>query len=260
MARTVEDLELALGLLAGPNRWDEPAWKLHLPSPRKEHPSGARVAVWLDDDRCRLDPEVRALLWKAATTLSADGAVVDADARPPFDLTRATNVFFPLLFAALSGGYPRDAVERFAADSSDGPVGQAHRGIAMRHRDWLSVNERRLQLRRQWEDFFASWDVILLPVLPIPAFPHDHSEPMVGRLIDVDGRPTAYWDVAAWMAPAGAGALPSTVVPVGLTASGLPVGVQVVGPFLHDLTTLKVASWLAERLGGCPTPPGFATA
>jgi amidase len=66
-----------------------------------------------------------------------------------------------------------------------------------------------------------------------------------------------YWDAATWMAPAGACYLPSTVVPVGQTPAGMPVGVQVVGPYLHDYTTLARARHLTDMLGGCPRPPGM---
>ena len=51
--------------------------------------------------------------------------------------------------------------------------------------------------------------------------------------------------------------LPATVVPVGLTSSGLPVGIQIAGPYLEDRTTLQLARLLAERIGGCQAPPGF---
>ncbi len=59
------------------------------------------------------------------------------------------------------------------------------------------------------------------------------------------------------MAPAGACFLPATVIPVGIAASGLPVGVQIVGPYLHDRTTLAFAAAAEAILGPCPTPPGY---
>src|SRR5882724_2015195 len=53
MARTVEDLELGLSLIAGPNRWEKPAWRLKLPPPRSRTQKRYRVAAWLDDPFCR---------------------------------------------------------------------------------------------------------------------------------------------------------------------------------------------------------------
>jgi amidase len=97
----------------------------------------------------------------------------------------------------------------------------------------------------------------LLPVMPGPALVHDHSQPMASRTVSLGGREWPYWDVIAWMAPAGACYLPATVVPVGLTPAGLPVGIQVVGPYLHDRTTIDVAGHLSALVGGCKRPPGF---
>ena len=141
-----------------------------------------------------------------------------------------------------------------AINRDDTPLGQVKRLTAMRHRDWLGVNERRLQLRRQWETLFESHDVVLMPVQPRAAIPHDHSEPQFDRTVEIDGVTRPYLDLFAWSAPAGVTYLPATVVPVGTSADGLPIGVQIVGPFLHDRTTLRVAGWISELTGGCPRP------
>jgi amidase len=97
-----------------------------------------------------------------------------------------------------------------------------------------------------------------MPVSPRAAIRHDHSEPMTRRVIEVDGAPRSYLDQMAWMGFVGIVYLPSTVVPVGLTADeSLPVGMQVVGPFLEDRTCLAVARILEEATGGFRRPPGF---
>jgi amidase len=257
MARTVGDLELGLDLMSGPDRWNTPAWRLELPPARASDAAGLRVAAWLDDPRCPVEPEVGALLEGAAAALASAGAMVDADARPGFTLAKVADTFTALLQAALAGGYTREQIERFATDDADTGVGLVHRSAAIRHREWLSTNERRLQMRRRCEEFFVDWDVLLLPVMPVPAIPHDHTEPMAGRTGRANGRDVPYWDLATWMAPAGACLLPATVVPVGLTAAGLPVGIQIVGPYLNDRTTLAAAAMLESLLGPCPAPPGF---
>jgi len=51
--------------------------------------------------------------------------------------------------------------------------------------------------------------------------------------------------------------LPGTVAPVGRTRSGLPVGIQIVGPYLEDRTPLDVAKRMAEVIGGYERPPGY---
>jgi len=73
----------------------------------------------------------------------------------------------------------------------------------------------------------------------------------------VGGEQVPYWDLITWMGPAGVCYLPATVIPAGLSPTGLPVGIQIVGGFLEDHTTLDLAKRLLALLGGCPRPPGF---
>ena len=257
MARTVEDLKLGLDLMSGPNRWEHPAWHLKLPPPRHRTLKEYRIAAWLDDPACPVEPEVRDLLEKAAKTLEGAGLQVNYEARPEFTLEKVTDTFFALLQAALAGGVANDRLEDYANTVGDTPAAHTRRLLAMRHRQWLSWNERRLQMRKRWEEFFRNWDAILLPVMPCPAIPHDHSEPQSSRGVLVGGEQRSYWSLITWMAPAGACYLPATVVPGGLLANGLPVGIQIVGPYLEDRTTLNIAKHLLAMLGGCPRPPGF---
>jgi len=257
MARSVEDLEIGLDILVGPNRWDHPAWRLKLPPPRRRALKKYRVAAWLDDPRCRVEPEVHTLLQSAAQALTEAGVNIDTDARPNFTLEKVADTFFALLQAALAGSVARDRLESYAATTGDTPLALTRRSLVMRHREWLSYNERRLQMRQRWEEFFQQWDAILLPVMPCPAIPHDHSEPQAARLAWVGGEQRPYWHLLTWMAPAGACYLPATVVPVGCLANGLPVGMQIVGPYLGDRTTLDLAKHLFAISGGCPRPAGF---
>jgi amidase len=257
MARTIEDLELGLNILAGPNRWDHPAWRLELPPPRHEALKQYRVLAWLDDPNCRLEPEVRMLLEKAAQTLASAGATVDYNPRLPFMLEKVAGTFLALLQAALSGGATFDQIEKYAAASGDTPAAQIKRLQAMRHRNWLSHNERRLQMRKQCEEFFKDWDAILMPVMPCPAILHDHSEPLSNRVATVAGEQRPYWNLNAWMAPASVCYLPATVVPVGCVANKLPVGIQIVGPYLEDRTTLELGRHLLAMGFACPRPAGF---
>jgi amidase len=257
MARTVPDLKLGLDIMAGANRWDHPAWKLKLPPPRHRDIKDFRVAAWLDDPACRVEPEVLNLLENAAVALEASGLRVNREVRPSFTLEKVADTFGALLQAALAGGVGADRIDDYAKTIGDTPVAQTRRQLAIRHRQWLSLNERRLQMRKRWEEFFNDWDAILLPVMPCAAIPHDHSEPQAARFAQVGDRQLPYWALTTWMAPAGACYLPATVVPVGQLSNGLPIGIQIAGPYLHDYTTLALARHLLSILGGCPKPRGF---
>jgi amidase len=132
MARTIEDLELGLNAMAGPNRWEHPAWRLELPPPRHGALKDYQVAAWLDDPICRVEPDVRALLEKAAQTLASAGVTVDYNARPAFTLEKVFATFSALLQAALSGGVSFDKIEKHAVATGDTPAAQIKRLQAMR--------------------------------------------------------------------------------------------------------------------------------
>jgi amidase len=257
MARTAADLTLALDLMSGPDRWNHPAWHLDLPTAPETDLARIRVATWFEDDACRLDPEVATALHGFADRLEEVGCALKREVTPGFDLTKAATHFQALVTAAMAGGFTPAQIEQFALAEGDDPVAVTKQQSSMRHRQWLSHNEGRLQLRRRFEAFFEDHDVLLLPVMPCVAIRHDHSEPIAARVVDTELGRRPYWEINRWMAPAGVCYLPVTVIPVAVTPSGLPVGVQIVGPYLHDRTTLAFAAAAEAILGPCPAPPGF---
>jgi len=257
MAHTTSDLSLALDLMSGPDRWNHPAWRLELPPPRATDLTDFRVATWFTDTACPLDPEVADALVGFVARLADAGCRIKEEVTPGFDLGRAALRFQSLVTAAISGGYTPAQIEEFAAATGEDAVSEVKQQSSMRHRQWLSHNESRQQMRRKFEDFFEDHDVLLMPVMPCVAIRHDHSEPMAGRVVQTQLRERPYWEINRWMAPAGVCYLPATVIPVGVTPSGMPVGIQIAGPYLNDRTTLAFAAAAEELLGPCPTPPGF---
>jgi amidase len=126
----------------------------------------------------------------------------------------------------------------------------------MTHRDWLAADAGRLQLQQRWRELFREWDVVIYPV---PAFPQDQSEPIEARLLDVDGKPHHYLDACfIWADPATTCGLPATAAPIGRSSSGLPIGVQIIGPYLEDRTTIAFAALLEREFSGFVPP--FLTA
>ncbi len=261
MARTVSDCEQALDLLVGPDEWYEQAWSLNLPQARSRDIRNLRVAVWASDPYCPVDPEIEAAIFDVANQLEGHGAVVDVDARPAgFDFAKADATFQQLLGAALAGGWSPLELESMAEELKTKPSVPGDLGIegaTLRHRGWLSNNERRLQMRARWHEFFNQWDVVLAPVSPTVAIPHDHSSPMSERTIEVAGQRRPYTAQLQWMGLFGLVYLPATAVPIGLHSNGLPMALQVVGPFLEDRTCLAVARHVEQIKGGCIRPPGW---
>jgi amidase len=238
LARSAEDLELLLGVLAGPNPEDGDAWRLALPGPRHGDLGDYRIGTWLDDADAEVDVEVVAVLATAAGALAAAGAHVEA-ASPPVEMAHARRLFTDLIVAAIAVGL-------------DAGTGEALGGS---HWAWLHHHRERADMRRLWADWFRHYDVLLCPVMPMPAFPHDHQGTITDRSVIINGRSRPQADTLAWTGLVGVVYLPSTVVPVGRTSGGLPVGIQIVAPHLHDRTALFVAARLAELTGGYVPPP-----
>lgn len=256
LARTVDDVALLFELLVGPRADQAPAWRLELPSPRGSARE-LRVAAWLDDEACPVSAAVAEVLEAAVEAVEADGIPVDRGARPSHPFGDVFDVGLPLISAATSPAHTDEEyarLERLAA--SDDPIlARRGRNSVMSHRDWLLLGERRDANRASWAQFFTNHDVLLAPVAFVPAFEHLHQGNFYSRRLLVDGVERAYLDTVAWTSQFGYVYLPGTVVPAGWTSDGLPVGIQIVGPYLGDRTTLEMGRYLESLLGGYRVPP-----
>ncbi len=238
IARSVRDLELLMDVLVGPDEDRAVAWRVEVPAPRHQELSGFRIGTWFDDPIASVEGEIVGWLQEAAAALAGAGATVN-DSRPAIPLADAAAVFFDLVGAAVS-------------PSADPEAGDAMSGT---HRHWLERNEARARMRTGWADWFRDHDVLLCPVMPMAAFAHDHEDDLTRRIVEINGTKRTHIETLAWTGLVGVSYLPSCVVPVGRTAAGLPVGVQVVGPYLEDRTPLFVARHLEQLLGGYLPPP-----
>ena len=261
MARSVADLELMLSVIAGPDPRESAAWRLALPAPRATA-QRLRVAAWLDDALCPVDEQVAGVLQSACAALAAAGAQVDRAARPALDTQRAFEDFFALMYGEASAGLPAGVYRAFAAaarraagDAAWTPLSAMPVAVTQPHRDWLAASERREHHREAWRAFFERFDVLITPVAPCVAPPHDH-RPFEERSIRLGGRGYPYMQQAYWCSLATTAGLPAVVVPVGLTQERLPVGLQVIGPYLGDRTALAFAAWVEQLTGGFRPPPG----
>jgi len=89
--------------------------------------------------------------------------------------------------------------------------------------------------------------------MPTAAFKHDQAE-MGARRLDVDGQSQPYTNNVIWAGLATGAGLPATVAPIGRTESGLPIGVQIIGPYLEDSTPIQFAQLLEQAFGGFVPP------
>ena len=264
MARSVDDLSLALDLIAGPDEAAEGrAYRLSLPPARGDKLSEFRVLFVAQHPLLPTSAGLGASLDRFAQQLAGAGADVKRETRLLPDLAASARLYARLLYAVIAARLPderiqeiRAAVETIPADDQS-LIAELGRGALMSHREWLKADFARQGLKQQWRALFRDFDVVICPPAVTLAFRHDQSTPPEARTLDIDGKEFPYAHQFVWAELATTCGLPATVVPVGVT-DGLPVGVQIIGPELEDRTPLAFARLIERVFGGFVAPPGYA--
>jgi amidase len=262
LARTADDLDLALRLLAGPDDADELGYRLALPPTRRERLAEFRVLLIDTHPLLPTAPAIRDALDRVGQKLGRAGATVARTSPLLPDLAEAAHLHQKLVFAFSQAFAPPEAYRRVEAAVSQLPPDDQSlgawrlRAAIMSHRDWIAANAECGQLRQQWRALFREWDIVLCPPAVTPAFPHDHTD-QNSREIEIDSKRYPYRDQSVWHSLATTPGLPATVAPVELSKAGLPIGVQIVGPYLEDRTTIAFAGLLEREFGGFVPPPGM---
>ncbi|HEX4504161.1 MAG TPA: amidase [Alphaproteobacteria bacterium] len=264
MARCAADLSLLLDIIAGPDPLDAGiAYRLELPLARHTALKDFRVLVLDAHPLLPSAGSVRTAIAELAKGLAASGASVAYESPLLPDLSETGRLYLRLLRAFLGFTVSPEVYERFRAGaaglSPENTSTEAEnlRGWAASHRDWLIDDARRLRLKAQWAAFFGAFDAVICPVMPTPAFSHDHSGRTDERRIAIDGVDHPYIDQLIWAGVATAPGLPATAVPLGLSPEGLPIGAQIIGPWLEDRTPLALAALIEREFGGFTLPPGY---
>ena len=263
MGRSADDLAIGLAAIAGPDAIDGAGYRLQLAAPAKSRLREFKVAVMLDHPLAPVDRELQAVLQALVAFLAKQKVKLDDRARPRLDLVESYRVYRLLFAAAISGGQTDEQFQANLADANAlAPGDDSHRALMIRanvlhHKDWLRLNEQRHHMRRRWSEFFRDYDLLLCPMAPCPAVPHDH-RPFPARTIMVNGQERPYDELLFWPSLALATYLPATSAPVGLTQGGLPVGVQIIGPPYGDRTCIAFAQLLEREYRGFEAPPNYA--
>jgi amidase len=262
LARSACDLDLALSVLAGPDLAAGVAWRLELPAPRADSLAGYRIAARISDPYCPVDDATAAAYDRLIADLTAAGARITPTALP-VKLETMHDVAQRLIQGSISPWLPDEAYQSLAArasaasaDDRSSPVRWA-RNVTQSARSLRMAEQQRDRMKAAWAEFFTRHDALLCPVMPTPAFLHDHEPDVDARRIAFNDGTTPYGDQFAWLQAIGAVHLPAVVAPVGRTPAGLPIGVQIVGPNLEDRTAIDLARRIGEVIGGYVPPPGF---
>jgi len=266
LARSAADLDLALAVLAGPEGGEEVAWQLTLPTPRHERLSAYRIAVLPPIDWVPVDTEIMVAQEELVSRLSRAGAHVTMIQPELLGDMRAHHVLYVSLISAVTGARSPEAERRRLVELSrgyDDAFSEARRqGWLASVGDYFTWYGQREQYRAAYRAFFREWDVLLAPITLIPAFPHVKlAWPREARdfehTIIVNGAAVAYDLQLVYPGIATLSGQPATAFPLGLTRAGLPIGLQAIGPYLEDRTTIHFATLLEREFGGFRRPPGY---
>ncbi len=224
-----------------------------------------RIGVWSDDAVAPVDSAVKDLIEDAARRLGAEGAQIDETIRPAIASSDLHRNYMRLLNSTLSPGLP-DKMWAGLVDTAGGideytddAALMFARDSALSHRGWLAANERRAHALQAWSDVFDEVDLMIAPIMPTAAFPHDIERPYGKRTLTVNGADAPYRGILFWAGLATMPHLPSLAIPIGHTAEGLPVGMQLIGPKWSDHRLLSLGEEISSVLGQHFMPPPLVT-
>jgi len=231
LARSADDLELALDVLTTPGNKDNRSIRADLLPPRRQRFNNYRVAVWFTDSYppAEIDTEVYTILQKTVERLRSAGLHIDEKARPDIGLDQMNFIFGQIFHHLMMRSLPLP--------------------------EWLIAEQNKIQAT--WASFFEQYDVLLTPVSPTVAIPHDHKGTIMTRTMKINGKDKPMLNNMAWTRVAIVSGLPATVAPIGLGNSGLPVGIQIIGARFEDRTTIDFAKGLSDLIGGFKAPPAY---
>jgi amidase len=257
LARCVEDLDVALRIIAGPDGSEAEAAPVPLGPTPKLVAKGLRIAfvdsnplVPASDETVRVAQETVRLLAKAEVKVrraEPDG----------LDWQQAWDDWSDLLQYEVRALQPLAERERFfdKTDAPDPSLRSTARVSRLDLADFFAVLDRRDDLIRRCESFLDSHDAWLMPVTPDVAFERQKS----GQPLKVDGREHPYFLTGtSYNFLANLTGQPSIVLPCGLSKDGLPIGLQLVGKRWGEARLLGVAKALEKLLPPCPVPPNYA--
>ena len=242
LARSIEDLELALRIIEGPDGLDP--FVAGRPLVRVDDIAVERAAVWDGPASPGVRADVVATVWDAAEAL--DSAGVDVGAVHRKELERAVTLYSELRdtdrlqdVRRLVHGREHEVGDdvREAITSAE-EFERLHPDL-----DTAPLWEERDRIRAAFVSFLDRYSILLMPVATVPPYPLDGPPPVV------DGHEQGMWDVLAPCRLISLLGVPALSVPFGTSADGLPIGVQVVGrPFRED-EVLAAGRILAEAAG-----------
>jgi amidase len=257
LARSVDDLEVTLRIIAGPDGYETEAAPVPLGATPKLTGKGLRIAVLTSNPLVQVSADTAAVVEATAKLLSKAGAKVKSAAPEGLDWQQGWDDWADLFQYMILNDKPLAKRERHfdKLKSSDPTARSVARAARLSMAQFFAVLDRRDRIARQCETFLDGYDAWLMPVMPDAAFIRQSQK----LPLKVDGVDNPYFFAGtAYNFLANLTGQPSIVLPCGFSQEGMPIGLQLTGKRWGEAKLLGVAKVLERLLPPCPVPPGFA--
>jgi amidase len=256
LARSVDDLELALRIVAGPDGYEAEAPPVPIGPTPSLRAGDLRIAVLESNPLVEVSDDTAKVVQATAKLLSKAGAKMKRAEPEGLDWTQSWEDWCDLFQYLVLALQPLSERERLLPmiDSSDPSARSAARGARLDMAQFFAVLDRRDRAMRQCEGFLDEYDAWLMPVMPDAAFiRQSQKQPLV-----IDGKPYPYFFAGtSYNYLANLTGQPSIVLPCGFSKDGLPIGLQLTGKRWGEAKLLGVAKVLEKLLPPCPVPPNY---
>ncbi len=240
LARTVADAALALAAAAGPHAAD----RLSLEAPPADYVGqlgkgikGLKVAWSPDLGYVRVDPEVIAVTTEAARAFEDLGCHVE-EVDPGFgDVIE----FYRTIIRVGAAASLADLLPKWEKDMDPGLVNMARAGMDIPATDFARAQVERHRFYDRVRRFFETYDLLLTPTVAVPPFKAGAPSPKPEH-----GKGEDWIEWAPFSFPFNLTQVPAASVPAGFTKTGLPIGLQIVGPRFAELTVLQASAAYEE--------------
>ncbi|UTM21814.1 amidase (plasmid) [Dyadobacter chenhuakuii] len=239
MARSIRDLQLAFSVLSGPDGLDAFAtstvqFDAGIGSAQNRH---LRIGWLVEPGFGPVDPQVAATVEAAAKALKELGLVVEPVRIQALERDFALDVFNRLHVMEM-----KEAFRQATADRGDDEIYKMAKTMLSlpdtSMKDFIDAEQAVERLRDGFAGYFQKYDVLLTPVLPIPAHKHGVEQFTInGQTVDA-----TYLQGAT--VPLNLTGLPGIAMRFGTSAEGLPIAIQIVGSWQAESTILHMATLL----------------
>jgi len=260
LARSANDLNLAMEIISCAEPIERKGWQLSLPEARHKQLADYKIGFlklpdWIEVDQSILDAQENL----KQKLIHQNCVIKELDLQAEFNDFRDYYKHYLITLQCIVGGglnlnKRTRAAEKLLANDEEFLTSIAD-GLTCHTGKYLKMIEISEQYKAKWETVFKDVDIIITPVTLTNAFKHDDSY-LYDRILTINNRHVPYYQLSFLPSLATFAGLPATAFPTGeQNQQGLPIGLQAIGAYLEDKTTIQFCQLLEESLGGFKKPP-----